>query len=333
MTNRSAVLHSINDVRVEERPMPTPGAGEVLVRIDAVGICGSDVHYFEHGRIGRYEVLSPMIIGHESAGYVTAVGEGINAARVGELVALEPGVPDRTCAECLAGRYNLCPNVVFFATPPVDGSMTQFVAFDAAFAHVAPAGITAEQAAMAEPVAVGVWANRRAEVAPGDRVLVTGAGPVGNFAAQVARAFGASTVTISDLNPYRLEVARNLGLDARLPDDVAGEFDVAIECSGVAPVALAAQRSLARNGRLVLVGMGAELVQFDVPLMQNRELTVTGIFRYRNSYPLALDLIASGKVDVLSVITHRFGLDDATSAMTLAHDTPASLKAVVNPQA
>ena len=163
-------------------------------------------------------------------------------------------------------------------------------------------------------------------------MLVTGAGPVGNFAAQVARAFGASSVTISDLNPFRLDAARALGLDARTPDEVDGDFDVAIECTGVAAVALSSLRSLAPAGRLVLVGMGADLVQIDVPFLQGRELTITGIFRYANSYPLALDLIGSGKVDVESVITHRFGLDEATAAMTLAADNPASLKAVVNPQ-
>lgn len=332
MTNLSAVLHATTDLRIEDRPLPVAGPGQVLVRIDAVGVCGSDVHYFEHGRIGRYEVLSPMIVGHESAGYVIDVGDGIDPSRVGELVALEPGIPDRTCSECLAGRYNLCPNVVFLATPPVDGSMSQFVAFDASFAHVAPVGITAEQAAMAEPVSVGVWANRRGQVGAGDRVLVTGAGPIGNFAAQVSRAFGASSVTVSDLNPWRLEVARSMGFDARLPDEIEGEFDIAIECSGVAPVALSAQRSLARAGRLVLVGMGADTVQIDVQVLQNRELSVLGVFRYANAYPLALDLIGSGKVDVTSVITHRFGLADAVSAMTLAHDEPNSLKAVVNPQ-
>ncbi len=332
MTNRSAVLHAVHDLRVEERPLPTAGPGQVVVRIDAVGICGSDVHYYEHGRIGPYEVVSPMIVGHESAGVITEVGEGVDPSRIGQLVALEPGVPDGTCEQCRAGRYNLCPNVIFFATPPVDGSMTQFVAFDASFAHVAPANLTAEQAAMAEPVAVGVWANRRGQVAPGDRVLVTGAGPVGNFAAQVARAFGASSVTISDLNPFRLDAARALGLDARTPDQVDGDFDVAIECTGVAAVALSSLKSLAPAGRLVLVGMGADLVQIDVPFLQGRELTITGIFRYANSYPLALDLIGSGKVDVSSVITHRFGLDEATAAITLAADNPASLKAVVNPQ-
>lgn len=332
MANRSAVLHAVNDLRIEERPIPAAGTGQVLVRVAAVGVCGSDVHYFEHGRIGSHLMRSPMILGHESAGHVVEVGEGVDPARIGQLVALEPGVPDRTCSECLAGRYNLCPNVVFLATPPVDGSMSQFVAFDASFAHVAPEGITAEQAAMAEPVSVAVWANRRGQVGPGDRVLVTGAGPIGNFVAQVARSFGASSVTISDLNPYRLAVARSMGFDARLPGEIEGEFDVAIECSGAAPVVLSSMRSLARAGRMVLVGMGADTAPIDVPVLQARELTVLGVFRYANCYPIALGLISSRKVDVLGVITHRFGLAESVRAMTLAHDEPESLKVVVEPQ-
>ena len=142
----------------------SPASGEVLVEIAAVGICGSDVHYYEHGRIGDYVVREPMVIGHESAGTVVEVGDGVSPERVGELVALEPGVPCRRCPQCLRGRYNLCPDVIFFATPPVDGSISRFVAFDAAFAHPAPAGLTAEQAAMAEPVSVGIWAARKCGV-------------------------------------------------------------------------------------------------------------------------------------------------------------------------
>jgi L-iditol 2-dehydrogenase len=332
VTNLSAMLHSAGDLRIEDTARPTAAAGEVVVRVDAVGVCGSDVHYFDHGRIGEYRVEAPMILGHESAGIVVEVGDGVDPSRVGQLVALEPGVPDRTCPECLAGRYNLCPNVRFLATPPIHGSMAEFVAFDALFAHPAPAGLSAEQAAMAEPVSVGVWANRKGRVSPGDRVLVAGAGPIGNFVAQVARAFGASSVTITDLNPYRLEVARSLGLDARLPDQIDGDFDVAIECSGVAAVARSSLRALGRNGRLVLVGMGADTVEIDVPRLQDRELSVFGVFRYANTYPLALDLIASGKVDVDSVVTHRFALAATEEAMTLAHDNPNSLKAIVLPQ-
>ncbi len=330
MTNRSAVLHSPRDVTIEDRPMPEPGPGEVLVRVVAVGICGSDVHYYEHGRIGPYVVDAPMVIGHEASGEITAVGDGVPQDRIGEHVALEPGVPCRNCATCLSGHYNLCPDVVFFATPPVDGAICEYVTLAAAFAHPAPEGLDHDHAAMAEPVSVGVWACRRAGVQAGDRVLVTGAGPIGLLTAQVARAFGAQSVTVTDMNPNRVTTATQLRLDGRLASaPLEAEYDVLLECSG-APAALnAGMNAMARTGRVVLVGMGADNVSVNVPLVQGRELTITGTFRYANTYPLALELIAGGAVDVATVITHHFDIDHTVDALTLAAREPDSLKAIV----
>lgn len=332
MTNRAAVLTSVRTIHIEDRPAPIPAPGEALVEVQAVGICGSDVHYFEHGRVGPYVVEHPMVIGHEPAGVITEVGPGVNPSRIGELVALEPGVPCRRCEQCRRGRYNLCPDVTFFATPPVDGAIAQYVRLAADFCHPAPPGMPAVTAAMAEPVSVGIWACRRAGVAASDRVLVTGAGPIGLFAAQVARAFGARQVTITDISPYRLGVARALGLAATDASSLAGEHDVLLECSGAAAALESGLPRMARTGRVVLIGMGTDAVSLDVPLVQNRELVITGTFRYANTYPLALDLIASRAVDVEPVITHRFGLSETEAALTLARRVPESLKAVVFPQ-
>ena len=332
MANPSAVLYATRDLRIEDRPTPEPGPDEVLVNVRAIGICGSDVHYYEHGRIGPYVVEQPMIIGHESAGTIVAVGSAVDPGRVGELVALEPGVPCRNCEQCLAGRYNLCPVVVFFATPPVDGSIANYVTIDATFAHPAPEGLTFEQAAMAEPVSVGVWASRKAHISPGDRVLVTGAGPIGLYAAQVARAFGASAVTVTDISDFRLDTARKLALDAERADSpLDSTFDVLLECSGAAAALSSGMKRLAPAGRIVLVGMGADTVSIDVPLLQGKELTLTGIFRYANTYPTALQLIAAGSVDVETVITHRFDLEHTEDALTVGRRDPESLKAVVVP--
>jgi L-iditol 2-dehydrogenase len=330
VTNRSAVLHAPRQLSIEDRPVPEPAPGEVLVQVVAVGICGSDVHYYEHGRIGPYVVEAPMVIGHEAAGVVVGVGEGVSSERVGELVALEPGVPCRNCPTCLSGRYNLCPDVVFFATPPVDGAICEYVTLAAGFAHRAPAGLDPDQAAMAEPVSVGIWACRRSDVRAGDRVLVTGAGPIGLLTAQVARAFGARSVTVTDMNPYRVETAAQLGLRAQLASrPLEEEYDVLLECSGAAAALTNGLRTMARSGRVVLVGMGADDVSINVPLVQGRELTITGTFRYANTYPLALDLIAGGAVDVTPVITHHFDLDHTVDALTLATREPNSLKSIV----
>ena len=330
MTNRSAVLTAAEQLTIEDRPMPVPEPGEVLIQVASVGICGSDVHYFEHGRIGNYVLESPMVIGHEAAGVIVDVGTGVSRDRVGELVALEPGVPCRNCSACLSGHYNLCPEVIFFATPPVDGAIAEYVTLASSFAHRVPDGLAPDKAAMAEPVSVGIWACRRAQVRAGDRVLVTGGGPVGLLAAQSARAFGARVVTVTDVNPFRLDVARRLGLGAQpATEPLTEEFDVLLECSG-APAALSSGlAAMAPTGRVVLVGMGADEVSVNVPLVQGRELTITGTFRYANCYPLALELIASGAIDVESVITHHFDIDHTADALRLGREEPNSLKAIV----
>jgi L-iditol 2-dehydrogenase len=334
LPNTSAVLYAARDLRIEDRPEPEPVEGEVLVEVAAVGICGSDVHYYDHGRIGGYIVVDPMIVGHESAGVIVDVGPGVDPGRIGQLVALEPGVPCRSCPQCLVGRYNLCPSVRFFATPPIDGSISRLVAIDAAFAHPAPEGLSAEQAAMAEPVSVGVWAARKTSIGPGDRVLVTGAGPVGLYAAQVARSFGGDHVTITDVSDFRLAKARELGLATHQADEpLTDEFDVLLECSGAQPALTSGMQAMARAGRVALVGMGADAVSIDVPVVQSRELTISGVFRYANTYPLALQLIASGAVNVTDVISHRFPLAETELALTIAKHDPRTLKALVLPQA
>lgn len=330
--NPAAVLQTTGVVTIEDREIPQPGPGQVQVAIGAVGICGSDVHYYEHGRIGDFVLEAPMVIGHESAGSITAVGQGVDPSRMGQLVALEPGVPCKSCPQCLAGRYNLCPDMKFFATPPVDGSIAKYVTLDAAFAHPAE-GLTAEQAAMAEPVSVGVWACRKAAVTVGDRVLVTGAGPVGLFAAQVARAYGAASVTLTDLSEFRLGVAAQLGFQTQRADEPLGtnSFDVLLECSGAAPAFQTGMRALDRAGRAVVIGMGSAELPLEVFALQGKELTVQGVFRYRNCYPAALELIGKGAVNVAPVLTHRFSLQETEAALTLARREPNSLKPVVVP--
>ena len=208
---RAAVLNRPGEVEVVERPTPTPGPHEVLVRVRAVGVCGSDTHYYDHGRIGRFVVEQPMVLGHESAGVIEGVGSAVDPARVGQRVSIEPGVPCFTCHECLAGRYNLCPDMVFYATPPVDGSLAELAVIHEAFAHPVPDSVSDEAAALLEPLSVGVWSCRKGGVGLGTSVLVTGAGPIGLVAVQVARAAGAAQVVVADVNPHRLAVAATLG--------------------------------------------------------------------------------------------------------------------------
>jgi L-iditol 2-dehydrogenase len=332
VTNPSAVLYGPGDVRIEARPVPEPGPGEVQVTVTAIGVCGSDVHYYDHGRIGARVVEQPMVLGHESAGRISAVSAGVDPGRMGQRVALEPGVPCGHCRQCRAGRYNLCEGMAFFATPPINGSIARYVTIAADFAHPVPDELDDVRAAMAEPVSVGIWACRRAGVTAGEHVLVTGAGPIGLFAGQVARAFGATNVTITDISDYRLAVAAELGLTTvRASEPLESRFDVLIECSGSSRALHSALPAMAPAGRVVLVGMGEDSIAIDVPLIQTRELWITGTFRYANTYPTALALIASGAVQVNPVISHEFPLERTEDALLVGRTDPTALKAIIRP--
>jgi L-iditol 2-dehydrogenase len=334
MENRAAVLHGIGDLRIEGRPMPVPGPDEVIVEVKSVGICGSDVHYYEHGRIGDHVVNSPMVLGHESSGVVIDAG-GSTTMRAGERVTVEPGVPCARCEQCRRGTYNLCPNVVFFATPPVDGALARYVAVHEAFAHPVPDSMSDDAAALIEPLSVGLWANRRAGTAIGSRVLVTGAGPIGVLCALSARAAGATWVGLADVHPARLTAAENFEvddvIDAREHVDYAGfEPDVLLECSGAAPVVSAGIKALQPLGRAVLVGMGASAEQtLPVSTIQNKELVVTGTFRYAHTYPDAIALVSGGRIDLDALVGARVPLAESEAALKMGHTDPSVLKAMV----
>jgi L-iditol 2-dehydrogenase len=332
------VLRGSGEVAVEERPVPRPGAGEVLVEVGSVGVCGSDIHYYEHGRIGPYVVKTPLILGHEAGGVVVATGPGVATLREGQRVSIEPGVPCRSCSQCLAGRYNLCPDVKFFATPPYDGAFSQFVVMPEAFVFAVPDSISDDAAGLLEPLSVGVWACRRAGVEPGASVLVTGAGPIGLIAAQAARAYGADEVTVTDVNPHRLRLAERLGLraidvDATPLADAGIQPDVLLECSGNAWATWNAVSTVARAGRVVLVGMGGDDVRLPLSYVQDRELVITGAFRYANTWPTAISLAASGRVDLDAMVTGHYGLADVEAALTAARNDPESIKTIVRPGA
>jgi L-iditol 2-dehydrogenase len=335
---RVAVLRGPGDVALEERPVPEPGPGQVAVRVTSVGVCGSDTHYYDHGRIGRFVVEEPLVLGHEAAGDVAALGPGVTSPAVGQRVSIEPGVPDLTCAQCLAGRYNLCPNMRFFATPPIDGAFAEYVVVHAAFAHPVPDTVSDDAAALLEPLSVGIWACRKGRVTAGSRVLVTGAGPIGLVSVQTALAFGATEVVVSDVNPARLDLARELGatavVDARTSSvtDLDRPPEVLLECSGHPAATAQAIRSLAPGGRAVLVGMGGDELPLPLSVVQERELELTGTFRYAGTWPTAIALVASGRVDLDRLVTGTYALARAEEALTAGRRDHLSVKVVVHPQ-
>jgi L-iditol 2-dehydrogenase len=334
---RVSVLRRAGDLAVEERPDPEPGPREVLVRVASVGVCGSDVHYYEHGRIGSYTVDAPLILGHEPSGVVVAVGNDVTRLGIGQRVSVEPGVPDFTCDQCLSGRYNLCYGMRFFATPPIDGAFAELVTVHEQFAHPVPNSLSDDAAAMLEPLSVGLWACRKGQVSAGSRVLVTGAGPVGLLAAQVAMALGADDVTITDVSEHRLGLAKELGVSRALdvsatPLAAAGvEADVLLECSGHPTAVAQAIGVVARAGRVVLVGMGSDEAPLPVSRIQEYELLVTGTFRYAHTWPTAIALAASGRVALDPLVTGHYGLDQVEEALTVTRSDPLAIKPVVTP--
>lgn len=312
--------------------MPEYGSWEVLIKVEAVGICGSDVHYYREGRIGPYVVEAPIVLGHETSGTVEAVGVDVTRVKVGDRVAVEPGVPCGRCVDCRRGRYNLCARISFHATPPVDGTLQKYIAMPEDFVFRLPSEIDAAIGTFTEPLAVAVWACRKAEISAGSRVIVTGAGTVGILTAQVARSFGATDVVVTDVDPQKLSVASSLGAtatcDARSFVEQEPRFDAHIECSGSPVAAVQGMSGLRGLGMSVLVGMGTEEVAVPASLIQGRELRITGVFRYAHCFPLAVDLLTSGRVEVEPLISARFALKDSEKALR-ASGGPGMLKVIV----
>lgn len=332
-TMRASVLVRAGELTVETRPVPAPEADQVIVQVQAVGICGSDVHYFHEGRIGDFIVEAPLVLGHEAGGVIVAVGADVDPARIGDRVSIEPQRPCRRCEYCRSGRYNLCPQIEFYATPPIDGAFAEYVAIQQDFAHTVPASVSDEAAALMEPLSVAIAAIQKAGVRPGGRVLITGAGPIGIVTAQTARAFGATEVVISDPMAARREVALRFGATHAV-DPVGGPlgsgYDAFIDASG-SPVAVKQGISALKPGGVaVLVGMGADEIALPVSTIQNRELVITGIFRYANTWPTAIALVASGEVDLDALVTGSFGLDEVRAALESASH-PSTLKSIVRP--
>lgn len=330
---RASELLAQDSLTVGDRAVPAPAADEVLIRVASVGVCGSDTHYFTHGRIGPFVVEQPLVLGHEASGVVVAVGQGVDAARIGSRVSIEPQRACRVCEQCKRGAYNLCPQMQFFATPPVDGAFAEYVTIQSDYAHDVPDVVSAHAAALMEPLSVGVWACQKAGVTAGSRVLIAGAGPIGLVTVQVARAFGATEIIVTDISEERLAVAAQHGATRALPADEAVEemsVDAFIDASGAAPAIRAGIPAVKPGGRVVLVGLGADELTLPVNLLQNRELWLTGVFRYANTWPTAIDLVATGRVDLDSLVTHTFGLDDVENAL-MAGRIPGALKAIVEP--
>lgn len=337
---RALVLERQRELSLREIDLPrTLGPGDVRIKIDTVGVCGSDVHYYTHGRIGPFVVKEPMVLGHEAAGTVTEVGPGVTSLKPGDRVCMEPGIPDLTSKASKLGLYNVDPSVVFWATPPVHGCLTPEVVHPAGFTFKLPDNVSFAEGAMVEPFAVGLQAAVKARIQPGDFAVVIGAGPIGIMAALAALAGGCSRVLISDLLPEKLAIAeRYPGIsgvnirETKLADAVAAATDgwgadVVFEASG-SPRAYPGIFDLVRpGGCLVVIGMPVEPVAVDLVAAAAKEVRIETVFRYANVYDRAIAMIASGKVDLKPLISHTYGFEDSIAAFERAAEgRPADVK-------
>lgn len=335
-TMRASVLVEAGRIELQERPTPKPAPDQVLVQVTAVGVCGSDVHFFHDGHLGDWVVREPLVLGHESGGTIVAVGRDVPSSRIGERVSIEPQCPSPGSAETLRGDYNLDPDMRFYAVPGTDGAFQEYVTIQSHFAHAIPDEVSDHAAALMEPLSVAIATARKAGFAPAQKMLITGAGPVGIATAQIARAYGATEIVVSDVAAARRESALRFGATAVCdplttdPADIAA-FDAFVDASGAAAAVRSGITALRPGGRAVLVGMGLSELPLPITTIQNRELVLTGVFRYANTWPTGIALAAAGRVDLDAMVTGTFGLGETKAALDSAGD-PDTIKSIVEPQ-
>ena len=338
-----AVMLGIGKMGFEERDIPQPKDDEVLVKLEYVGICGSDLHYYESGAIGDYVVKPPFVLGHEPGGTVVEVGKNVTHLKVGDRVALEPGKTCGHCEFCKTGRYNLCPDVVFFATPPVDGVFQEYVAHEAGLCFKLPDNVSTMEGALIEPLAVGFHAARQGGAQAGQVAVVTGAGCIGLVSMMALKAMGVSKVYSVDVMDKRLDKALELGADGVINGsredavkkvmELTGGMgcDLVIETAGTEITTRQAVQMTKKGATIVLVGYSKTgEIKMPISLALDKELTFKTVFRYRHIYPMAIDAVASGRVNLKGIVTNEFELDDIQEAMDESVNNKADIvKAVV----
>ncbi|KAK6822021.1 hypothetical protein PG987_014846 [Apiospora arundinis] len=362
-TNPALVLQAVKNLAFEHRPVPPlrDGQHDVRVRVEQTGICGSDVHYWQRGRIGDFVLTSPIVLGHESAGTVVEVGTRVKNVKVGDRVAIEPGVPCRRCDYCRSGKYNLCGDTVFAATPPWDGTLQKYYIVAGDYTYPIPDHMSMEDGALVEPVAVAVQICKTADLRGGQTVLVFGCGPIGVLCQAVAKAYGASLVVGVDKSVARGQFARDFAADdVHVVKTPAGDLsepevsdpveaaralgekivrehgfgegaDVVLECTGAEPCIQAGVFAAKKGGTFVQAGMGKENVVFPITTACIRALTIKGSIRYQTGcYPEAITLVASGKVNPRRLITHSFKFEEALKAFEVVRKAEEdTLKVVI----
>ncbi len=327
MPNRTAYMTARRKIEIRDDQMPSPGPDEVLVKLEYIGICGSDIHYYEHGKIGDFVVEGDFILGHECAGTIQQVGSNVHHLKVGDRVALEPGATCGQCEYCKSGRYNLCPDVKFLATPPYHGCLSDYIAYPASLAFKLPDQVSTREGALVEPLAVGLHAAGQGKVKLGDTVVILGTGAIGLMTILACKAFGATEIIAVDIIDKRLEFASKLGathvinaMRDNVQDEVARLTGgkgarVVFETAGSEKTVQETPYLVERGGTIVLVGLAAkDIIPYNFMQIMWKEANIESVFRYRNLFPIAINAIADGKIAVKDMITHEFDFVDSERA-------------------
>ena len=325
---KAAILKKAKEIIIKDIPRPRISGNEVLIKIKEVGLCGSDVHYYNIGRIGDFIVKKPIILGHESSGVIEGVGKNVKCFNKGDRVTIEPGIPCYKCSYCIEGDYHLCPDIRFMATPPYDGAFAEYIAYDPNFVYILPDSISFTSGALIEPLSVGYSACRRAKISPGSKVLILGSGPIGISILEMAKAFGVSRIYITDINDSRLEVAKRHGAYKTInikKQDIFKELretkvDSVIEASGAESSIVNSIKLVKRGGTIVWVGIGKDNISIPYSELNSKDLTVESIFRYKNTYPPIISLIEEKRVSICDIVTHRFKLHEIDKVFEIAND-------------
>ncbi|MEF2694379.1 MAG: NAD(P)-dependent alcohol dehydrogenase [Blautia wexlerae] len=342
---KGAFMRGIDKMIIKEIPVPEIGKKEVLVSLEYVGICGSDVHYFHNGCCGSYKVdlSEDYMLGHECAGTIVKVGEEVEKLKVGDKVALEPGITCGECEQCKSGHYNLCPDVVFLATPPVQGCNEEYIAFPENMCFKLPDNVSTKEGALIEPLSVGFYASEQGGVKNGDTVVILGSGCIGLVTLLACKAHGAGKIIVADLVEARLQKALELGATEVInsgKEDALKKIkeltngrgaDVVFETAG-SPVTIAQTPFIVRRGGMItLVGISAkEEINYNFAQIMDKEATIKSVFRYRNIYPKAIAAVSGGAINVEGIVTHEFDLDHIQEAYDEAVNNKTDLvKAVI----
>ncbi len=339
---KAIVIHSAQDLRLEERPVEPLKSNQVEIRIAMGGICGSDLHYFRHGGFGSIQLKEPLILGHEVSGYVAAIADDVQGLKIGQLVSVMPSRPCHNCTYCKEAIYNQCLNMQFYGSampfPHSQGAFREVLTVEA-FQCIPADGLSPEEAAMAEPLAVCLHAVKRAGQVFGKSVMVTGCGPIGILCILAARRAGARKIVATDLSDFALEIAKKAGADQVVnmktkADSLdaykaeKGQFDLLFECSGAEIALTGAIPMIRAQGRIIQLGLGNDMT-LPMQAITAKEIELCGSFRFHEEFEAAVHFMQKGLIDVKPLITQKFALDDAIKAFEIAGDRDQAIKAQI----